>query len=153
MLHVCCSFSDVTLRIPVYTRVVWLYRKFEQFWYCNMSSQVWQEMHHGYNKCQREIKRHLCYLHTLTQGSSMTSAHVPQDIYRWGPKCHKVPQRYIYLIIVFVSEHLSSATKNDSKCHMQHLCRYLRKPALTLWFWYNEYSSMLVNKHAPKGME
>ena len=49
----------------------------------------------------------------LVQGSSIILAHVPQDICRWGPKCHKVPQRYIFLIIFFVSEHLSSATKND----------------------------------------
>ena len=40
-----------------------------------------------------------------------------------------MPQRYIFLIIFFVSEHLSSATENDAKCHMWHLCRYLRKPA------------------------
>ena len=68
--------------------------------------------------------------YAVHQGSSIILAHVPQEICRWGPKCHKVPRRYIFLIIFFVSEHLSSATKNDAKCHMWHLCRYLRNPAV-----------------------
>ena len=42
----------------------------------------------------------------------------------------EVPQRYIFLIIFFVSEHFSSATEKGMKCHMRDLCRYLRKPSI-----------------------
>ena len=35
----------------------------------------------------------------------------------------EVPQRYIFLIIFFVSENLSSATEKGVKCHLWHLCR------------------------------
>ena len=45
-------------------------------------------------------------------------------------KCHK--DTYFFNIIFFISEHLSSATNNDRKYHMWHLCRYLRKPVLSI---------------------
>ena len=63
----------------------------------------------------------------IEDGSSISLAHVPQLICRWGLKCHKGTYFLILLIIFFVSEHLSSATKKGAKCYMWHLCLYLRK--------------------------
>ena len=69
----------------------------------------------------------------LDQGSSIILAHVPQYICRWAPKCHRGTNFLFAFFFFFVSKHISSVTKNNVKCHMWYLFRYLRKPALDLW--------------------
>ena len=66
----------------------------------------------------------------IYRGSQLHMTIVPQTHCAQGLKCHKMPQKHTFLIVFFVYKYLASATLTLTKCHMWHLCRQLRRPAI-----------------------